>query len=183
MWFTETPWPPILICLILAVLLFAGWFASRRSGFLAGIPGLAVLSVLIYVGEQQIVTNRERVLEQVYDITSAFQRGDLEGTLELVSVQAPEIRALITGAMQIVEVEDDLRITDESVTLASGETRATTHFRANATVALKTGSFRGHQPSRWELTWQLEAGEWRVIDVQRLKIMTRENINLFDRTN
>ena len=182
MWFTETPWPPILICSVLAVLLIAGWSANHRGSYLGGVLALVLLSGAIYVAELKIVTDAEQIEESVYGITSAFQQGDAGKTLEYVSAKAPGIRMFISSATQLVKVDDDLRVTDVHVTMKANGSRGISHFRANATVDVRGFGNLGYKPSRWEFTWQREADQWKVIHIYRLNVFTGERIaNRLDR--
>lgn len=174
MWFTETPWPPILICSVLAALLIAGWSANRRGSYLAGVLALVVLSGAIYVAELKIVTDAEQIEEAVYGITSAFQQGDVDKTLEYVSAKAHFWRESIPYASRLVKIDDDLRVTDVYVTMKANGSRGISHFRANATVDVGGAGNRGRQASRWEFTWQREADQWKVIHIYRLHVITGE---------
>ena len=176
MWFTETPWPPILAISVLAALLIAAAYSKQRSIYLLGVAALVLISGAIYVVERLIVTESEKVEASVYGITSAFQRADLEGTLEFFSPEDSEDRALVETALNMVTVEDDLRITDVQITMSAEETLAVSHFRANATVHAKGYGNISRHPSRWELTWRREQGEWRVVRVQRLHPLSGDPI-------
>ena len=70
-----------------------------------------------------------------------------------------------------VSVESDIRVTDVSVQLTNEDSRAITHFRANATVSA-SGVGGGYHPSRWELTWQKEGDEWKITRTKYLNVMT-----------
>jgi hypothetical protein len=176
MWFTETPWPPILIGSVLAVLLVAAWQATGRASHLIGVAALAVLSGGVYLAERWIVTPAEEIEAAVYGLATSFQQRNLEACLDHISASAPLDRGLVAGAMNLVEVEDDLRITDLSVDMKAENSRGISHFRANATVSVKGFGNQGRQPTRWLLTWQREAGRWRVIRIQRLNTITGEPI-------
>ena len=81
MWFTETPWPPILILSVIGVLLFLGWVSQRKTGYLAGVALCVALCGFVFVLEQQIVTETERVEQRLLDFTAAFQR-DSAGVMD-----------------------------------------------------------------------------------------------------
>lgn len=180
MWLTETPWPPILITLVAAVLLFAAWFSTRRGMFLVGAGLLVILCGAIYIVEQRIITEAERVEQLVLDLTSAFQQKREEQVLEMFSPTASELRATVKTAMNLVTVHEDLRITDLSVQMKAQDSRAISHFRANATISIGSHGGLGHHPSRWEITWQREADQWRIIRVERLNPVSGEPVFLFD---
>lgn len=176
MWFTDTPWPPILICSVLGVLLVAAWYPNRRGIYLLGVVGLIFLSGAIYAVEQHIVTEAERIEKSVLDVTRAFERADLEKTLSFFARTDTQDRKDVTAAMLLVEVEEDLRITDLQVKMMENNSRAVSHFRANATIRVLGQVHRGRHPSRWELTWQKEAEDWKIVSVRRLNIVTGEEM-------
>ena len=178
MWFTETAWPPVLICLVAVVLLLAAWMKRQRIGYLIGIVGLAFVVGGLFLVEAQIVTDTERIEADIDGWTAAFQREDVDGTLSYISPQAAAIRTIVLAAMELVDVHDDLRITDMQITVTNESTRAVSRFRANATVDVKGYGNQGRRPSYWEVTWQKQAGEWKVIRVVRLNVMTGEQIGI-----
>jgi len=177
MWFTETPWPPILICGLAAVACLIQWQQRQQMKYFGGALACIVVAVGVYFLEQQIVTEKEQVELAVVDITSAFQRRDLEATLSHVSNQAPVVKSVIVFGYNILSVEDDMRLTDVSVDLIAQNTRAISKFRINGTVKFNNAPSGDHMPSRWEAKWQLEDGEWRMIEIQELDPLTGEPID------
>ena len=183
MWFTETPWPPILILCVFGVLLFLGWVSQRKTGYLAGVALCLALCGLVFVVEQQIVTETERVEQRLLDFTAAFQRDSLQrgllnavigGGPELESLkflQGDEVRRLATHALDLVDIQDDVRISDIRTKMSNKDSRAITQFRASASVTV-SGFSAVRQPSRWELTWGKEDGEWKVLRATRLNFMS-----------
>ena len=183
MWFTETPWPPILIFCVFGVLLFLGWVSQRKTGYLAGVALCLALCGLVFVVEQQIVTETERVEQRLLDFTAAFQRDSLQrgllnavigGGPELESLkflQGDEVRRLATHALDLVDIQDDVRISDIRTKMSNKDSRAITQFRASASITV-SGYSAARQPSRWELTWGKEDGEWKVLRATRLNFMS-----------
>lgn len=188
MWFTETPWPPILILCVLSVLLFLGWMSQRKTGYLAGVALCVALCGLVFVVEQQIVTETERVEQRLLDFTAAFQRDSLQrgllnavvgGGPELESlkfVHGDEVRRLATHALDLVDIQDDVRISDIRTRMTNKDSRAITQFRATASVTV-SGYNAVRQPSRWELTWGKEDGEWKVLRATRLNFMSGQPLD------
>ena len=188
MWFTETPWPPILIFCVFGVLLFLGWVSQRKTGYLAGVALCLALCGLVFVVEQQIVTETERVEQRLLDFTAAFQRDSLQrgllnavigGGPELESLkflQGDEVRRLATHALDLVDIQDDVRISDIRTKMSNKDSRAITQFRASASVTV-SGYGAVRQPSRWELTWGKEDGEWKVLRATRLNFMSGQPLD------
>jgi hypothetical protein len=54
------------------------------------------------------------------------------------------------------------------ISLHSQDTRALSHFRANADIVTVVQGDLQRQNSRWEVEWQLEGGSWKIIDVRSL---------------
>ena len=180
MWFTETPWPPIFICSVLAALCVIGFFSTQRGRYLVFAAGLLVLSGIIFSLERMIVTEAEHIETAVFDLTSSFQKKDLEQTLSFFSKQNFTDRALMVTAMELVTVHDDLRVSDVMITMESGNTTAKSHFRANGTITMMGNSFSRWAVSRWEMTWQKEEGEWRITNTRRLHPIRDEEMGLLD---
>jgi hypothetical protein len=170
MWFTETAWPPIIILAIGAAVLLSLWSTSRRVFHLLGAILLLICCGVVYVVEQQIVTERERVEEAIYGVADAFEAADTGATLKFISPRALDLQLAVQFVMSVlqVRVEDELRITDVSIEMLNEDTRARAHFRANGTFFVAQYGDVGHRPTRWNVTWQKEGGEWKIINVERL---------------
>lgn len=172
MWFTESAWPPIFVCIGLAGLCVAAWISSGRGRALAAAGGLLVLCPVIYLAERVIVTDAERVEAAVRDIAAAYAERDLDGTLAFVADDATLIQDLVRGTMEAYEVRH-LRITDVSINMNGSGQQAVSHFRANATVSSRRGGFGPtHQPTRWEFTWRREGDAWKLTHVTPLQVVT-----------
>lgn len=180
MWFTENPWPPIFILGAAACVFVGIWWTQRRGAWLIGALACLVGSIVIYSVEKSIVTERERLEQHIVELTTAFRKGDQDKTLAFFSPQAPLLKTLVLGAIKMVEVDDDLAIKDVAVTVYNEASQADTHFRANGTISVLSGNYRGHTPSRWLLRWQKEAGEWKIVEVHRLDTLKDEELPIFE---
>jgi hypothetical protein len=171
---TENPWPAMIVLVCVAIVCFARWIARREStqliiGIVCIALGLGCILLDVFVE-----TPGERVAQNIYDLTSAFQQQDKQKTLSFFSPRAKE-RMLIELALDKVHIGSDLRISDVSVTFKAANSLAISHFRANASVSVNMPPFAGDlgfHPSRWELEWEREAGEWKIIKVHRLHPIT-----------
>ena len=182
MWFTEDAWSPIIICCVAGVICFIAWSSTQQSRYLVPIPLLLLGCVTLYFAERAVITDREKLEATLLDLTDTFvaesqiiNGGNLPEavrSVEFFSRTNTADRARVRAALALAHVEDDLRVTDVSVTLTNENTRALTHFRANGTI--NAGSFSGHHPSRWELTWQKEGGEWKITRTRMLEVVSGE---------
>jgi hypothetical protein len=179
-WFTETPWPPIFILGIVACILLAVWSSQKRGIWLIGALIALIAAAAVFFVERAVVTEAERVEKNVFDLTSAFQRKDRDRTLSFFSAQAPDLRDMATYALNLVELPDGIDVKDVSVRLTNENTRAVSLFRANGTVTVH-GIGSQHSASRWEVTWQKEGSDWKIIEVVRLHPYKDEKLQIFDR--
>jgi hypothetical protein len=169
MWFTETPWPPFIILSIISAGFFALWYAQRRPRQLQASIAFLALGGLVIIVEQLIVTESERVEANVYALVRAFEAQDGDRCAGFFSAEDPTDRDLVRNAAHSVHVDGSVRVTDLSVQMSSAESRAISTFRASATVTYQR--MEGHGYTRWELTWQKEANEWKIVRVRRLKFV------------
>lgn len=175
---TETPWPAAIVLLCVAIPCLVQWATNKK--LLNLILGLSATLLIVgcFALDAYVLTPRELITQNVYDLTAAFQRQDVPKTLSFFSPQAKE-RITIALALKQVHVRDDLRISDVSVTFKADNSLAISHFRANASVSVNIGPITGdvgYHPSRWELDWQPEAGEWKIVKVHRLNPITGKEI-------
>ncbi|MBI1346613.1 hypothetical protein GC163_10025 [bacterium] len=181
MWFTEDPWPPMVLLGVGAMLFLAWWLSSKRVLHL----GLAIAALLlaggVYVLEQAIVTPAEVVEGLVVQLCDEFQRKD-PLTLTHFSAQAPELTAMCLAAMSLVEVDNDLRLTDFQSTVTNDGSRVVCHFRANATISVAGYGKVGRQPARFELTWIKEGDTWKITKIRRLHPLKDEELGVLDHT-
>lgn len=180
MWLIEDPWPPMLICGVLG-LLFVGWWGScRRVFYLALGVSFFLLGGAIYVVEQVIVSPAEEVEQQTTLLCQQFQQKD-PAMLDLFSATAPDLKAMAAGAMALVSIGDDLRLTDFQTRVMAEGSRVVCHFRANATLSVTGMGNVGRQPARFELTWNLEPDGWKIVSVRRLNPIRDEEMPLLER--
>src|SRR5260221_8148483 len=130
-WFTENPWPPIVILGLVVCALLAVWSSQKRGIWLVGVLAAVALAVAIFFVEKSIITERERIEQKVLDLTAAFQRKDHDRTLSFFSAQEPELRQMAEMALQTFTLENDLDVKDFDVRLFGEGTGAVSRFRAN----------------------------------------------------
>jgi ketosteroid isomerase-like protein len=158
-----------VLCLILSAGLFGQWFLQRsRRQIVASVVFLAV-GCAILLADWLIVTESKRVESGIYGLAKAFQAGDVDRCVTFFSPQDTADRQLVSQAAGMVEIEGPIRISDLSIDMSSAESRAVATFRASATAKFQGHSDRGH--TRWELTWQREGKDWKIIRVRRLRFI------------
>lgn len=180
-WFTEDPWPPMFICGLAALLAVAFWANSKRAAYLLAALGLLAFGGVLYVAEQAIVTPAEEIERLVVQLCEDFRRKS-PTTLDYFSDSAPELKLMCQAALALVEIKDDLRVTDLHTKLTNDNTRAVCHFRANAGLSVTGFGDVGRQPARFELTWAKEPSGWKIIGVKRLHPIKDEEMSLMEKS-
>lgn len=182
MWFTEDPWPPMLIFGLLGLIALGAWLSSKRLLYLSFAVAAILMAAGSYFLEQVIVTPGEQVEALVAQLCDEFRRKDPQ-VLTHFSAQSPELSLMCQTAMTLVEIDDDLRLTDFQTQVTNAGSRAVCHFRANATLNVAGFGKVGHQPARFELTWIREGDDWKISKVRRLHPLKDEELGVLDRTS
>lgn len=168
MWLTENAWQPMLFLALIGMALGMVGYRRLQKRYAAGMIICFLLVGMTWFIEKQVVTEKERVHASVIGITTAFGDRDLDKTVGYVAQRSQDLRFLIGYAYNLVEFKGDMRVTDIEIEMTNNESRAKTRFRVNGTISALKQSYTGHQPTRWEATWQVEAGEWKMIDIIQL---------------
>lgn len=175
MWFTENPWPPMLIAGLAALICVALWNTDRNARYLVGAIICLLLTGGLYGVERAVVTEGEQLQGDVSQMCDQFRKQQPE-TLDHFSDSAAEYRTLCETAMKMVKIGDDLRLTDFHTTFTNNRSRANVHFRANATITVM-GMTSPH-PFRGIMIYQREGGRWKVVEVQRLDVIKGDKIEI-----
>lgn len=163
MWPSETPWPVIIVCLMLAVGLLIAWSQQKRSWLLVALLVPLLLAIGAWGYDEMVVTEREKVIQDIQGIVRAFQARDLDKTLSYISNSARDLKLLTASAYNLVQLGPDTRITDIQVEILPRNERAKTVFRVNSTLRMASGA--KYTPTMWEARWQPEDGDWKMIDI------------------
>lgn len=178
MWPTENPWPLMILALVAGIACLIGWSQRRQNVLLLAAAACFLLAAGAWLLDLSVVTPREEIRADVYGIVRAFQRRDLERTVSYVSDSAKDLKLIIGTAYNLIEVHDDMRISDVQAELIAQNQRAKTRFRVNATVTHELGS--QHVSSLWEARWQREPGGWKMIDIVPFDPITGERVYWVD---
>jgi len=188
MWFTEDAWSPIILCTVIAAIFFIAFMTTQRARFLIALPLLLLAAITVYFVEIAIVTDGEQVEKNLHDLVDTFveESHQFGSDSSVIPEQArcqsffaetnTVDRTRVVAALMFVQVEGNIRVTDVKIQLTNQDTMALTHFRANATFS--AGSNSGHHPSRWEMTWQKQAGEWKITRTKMLNVVNGQEMQV-----
>ena len=188
MWFTEDAWSPIILCTVIAAIFFIAFMTTQRARFLIALPLLLLAAITVYFVEIAIVTDGEQVEKNLHDLVDTFveESHQFGSDSSVIPEQArcqsffaetnTVDRTRVVAALMFVQVEGNIRVTDVKIQLTNQDTMALTHFRTNATFS--AGSNSGHHPSRWEMTWQKQAGEWKITRTKMLNVVNGQEMQV-----
>ena len=177
-WFTQNPWPVVLICFVLGSL-FAGIGLQKNTIRNWGIGLAFFLSAgLVYYVESIIITPAEEVEIAVYECVQDCIDNDIENVLDKISANNLILQGVVRAGLKLADVNEDMHVTDLQVTMLANDSRARSHFRANGSFHVNSLNHQGHAATRWNITWQKEAGKWKIINVERLNPITGKTMQI-----
>src|SRR5262245_44445066 len=179
-WLTENHWPLIFILGLAACFMMAVWTSQKHAGWLLGALTAVIAAVAVFFVEKAIITEGERVERQVRDLVEAFVRGDRDRVVSFFSAKAPELRSLALRGLDLVEFPSGIDVKDMSVRVTNENTRAVSLFRANGVVSVKGLGARQQMASRWQVTWQKEGNDWKIVEVVRLHPYKDESMQILE---
>lgn len=168
MWFTETPWPPVLFSAVVIVVCAAVWIVRKTFWPLVLAGVFLLVGVIAFVVDSQVVTPREQVELKLNETVAAIENGEFERVLANISPVAVDLREDVERSLQYVKFLGPIRLGEVYTTLAAADSRATTKFRATATAQALRQQGTEYGTTYWDVGWQREAGEWKIISATRL---------------
>jgi len=185
MWLIENPWPVVVIGVAAALGGLFLWSRRRQGKYLFASAGMLLLCGAVFLVDAAVVTESERVSEQVRELCYAFQRNEVDGACGYFSANAPELQEIVRQASRLVRVGNDLIVSDIDVRTVGTPPHYVSRFRAKATVFLKLGAGEengGFQPSQWELLWKREPAGWRIIKLTRLNPLNQQPMQVLQQS-
>jgi hypothetical protein len=165
----DNPWPVVLVLLCVAVGFGFSWIGSRKTYALSVALIALGLASGIYAWSISVETPSKVIVKNLHDMVAAFKNHDVPKTMSYFSKQA-DVPVLLEELIKNVEVRGDIRITDVSVKFTQQNSLGTLHFRANGGFTYRGISVESY-PTNWELDWQREGKEWKIVQIRRLHFM------------
>ena len=102
----ESPLPTLAVGAILATLCGLIFVSRRTLPALAALACVVVVTLLLIVLEQIVVTDRERIELALDNLLDAIEANDIPGVVALIDPAATQMRSDAEAMMPIVQVED-----------------------------------------------------------------------------
>ena len=170
---------PLAIGLGLTAAVLALWGITGGKTKLLAAAGACVLLAAAVVGLERVtVSEPERIEAAVAELAAVVVAGDADAAVAFFTPEAVLARGAVRAGMALVDVQDDVRLTDFATTVAGDG--ATCHFRANATFTLVGRGFSQRTPTRWETRWERRGDEWLIAGVTRLNPISGEQMGVLD---
>ncbi|MDA0834430.1 MAG: hypothetical protein O2955_07300 [Planctomycetota bacterium] len=179
---SETPWPGIVLCGLVALFCLLAYGSTQRRNVLYIALASVAFAPLFVLWDELVETESEIIGAAVVDMANDFRHGDVDGVLAWIDPHELKLKGVVYAAAELVDVTSDIRITAMDVKLIEGTNDATSDFRANADLNVKGFGNVGRQPTRWLLTWRKENDQWRIIGIDRKNPLTGDPIRIFDKS-
>lgn len=175
-WITENPWPLVLILGgITIVMLILGDSKGRIIALM-----FALIAVAVYFLESAIVTPGEKIEAQLAGLLQSFIAEDLNAINAQIDDEAPELKDTAKKGLELVNLDKSFHMQDIVITVADDEQTAIAELRANGSMTVVQANMPYHAATRWRTHWKLKRDQWKLSDVQRLNIVTGEEMGTLD---
>ena len=175
-WFTENPWPLLLmLCGAAAVALISGAPKGRS---------ISIVSLLaaagLYLIESAIVTPGEEVESQLQTMLEAFRDRNQGAIDRCIADESAGLRETAAQGLQKVTLTNDFHIKDLEVIVRPDGQTADAHLRANGTLKVIQGDMIARVFTRWQTVWKQVGNEWKLVEVKRLDPVNGQEMGVLD---
>jgi hypothetical protein len=157
----ESPWPAILLGIVLEGVLSLALWITRRGWLVWGMAGAAVLTGALVLLEWWIVTDREQIRDLIRGAARAAEANDVAALESLIAEDAAALRHDVRRLLALVTIRR-VHITSDIAAAVDTTTQPPT---ALAQVSVVVTSNLVTYPTTLQLRLRKEDdGTWRLID-------------------
>ena len=175
-WFTENPWPLLLILGGAAVVAMISGAPKGRSMSIVCL----LAAVGLYFVESAVVTPGEEVESQLQVMLEAFRDRNQAAIDHCIADESAGLRETAAQGLEKVTLTKDFHIKDLEVTVRDDGQTADAHLRANGTLKVIHGDMLARVFTRWQTVWKLAGSEWRLVEVKRLDPVNGQEMGVLD---
>ena len=175
-WFTENPWPLILILGGITVILLI--LGDSKGKVIAAL--FALIAAGVYFLEQSIVTPAEQIEKRLEVMLDAFKAEDLTIISQQIDDESAHLRDTARRGLDLVDLHESFHMQDVVVRVADDQQSATVDLRANGSMTVSSANMPHHAATRWRTQWKRRGDEWKLTEVKRLNIVNGEEMGILD---
>lgn len=173
-WFTENPWPLILIMLgVAAVMLILGGTRGRSLALL-----FAVLAVGEYFMESAIVTPSEEIENSLAGLLEGFIAKDLNAINSHIDDDAYGLKQTAQQGLDLVTLDESFHLQSIVVTISEDGRTAVADLRANGSLTVHQANAAYHAATRWSTNWKQHEDGWKLAEVHRLNPLNGDEMGV-----
>ena len=175
-WFTENPWPLLLILGGAAVVAMISGAPKGRSVSIVCL----LAAVGLYFVESAVVTPGEEVESQLQVMLEAFRDRNQAAIDHCIADESAGLRETAAQGLEKVSLTKDFHIKDLEVTVRNDGQTADAHLRANGTLKVTHGDMLTRVFTRWQTVWKLVGSEWKLVEVKRLDAVNGQEMGVLE---
>lgn len=175
-WFTENPWPLMLILSGVAVVMLILGDTKGRSIAIA----VALVAAAIYFLESAIVTPAEQIEGNLQTMLESFIAEDLNAIDRQIDDKAEHLKQKAQEGLKLVNLDKHFHLQDIVVNVADDGLGAIAELRANGSLTIENSNTPYHAATRWRTHWKLTRNEWKMTEVHRLNPVTGDEIGVLE---
>lgn len=165
-WLVESPWPALMLGLIVEIVLALVLVRTARRGVLVAMIGVLVLTAGLLLVERIVVTDREAVENALADISASLESNDVPAVMAAIAVDCPrrgEVQSTLPRfVIREAHIGGDLEVRFNA--LLSPPT-AVAYFTGRVAARDKRGEVPYEQMIRkFKVTLRKQGDRWLVID-------------------
>ena len=180
-WLTETPLYTIMIGSLITGFFALVWFISHKRVFFAFAAMTVIGMIAGVVTEQWIITDREQLRENIFQLAEAVESNQVADVIKHVSQNSPGTIRRIQNEMPDYDFRKCRIIGFNYIDLPKSKNpvQASVDFVVRFNVdATRRHGYDGSGIRRITLTFEKQGGLWKVVDYHHEHPQSRRNLRL-----
>ncbi len=165
-WFVESPWPSLMLGVVLEVILTIALVRTGRVAIIGAMVVVFAMTVGMVILERMIVTEAEEVEDSLDRVAAALVANDSPAVLACFSPQCPrlaELRSILSRVtVRVATIGGDLEVRPNHLTQPPS---AICYFTGHVEAKDSRGQIPyEHMMRKFKVTLRKEGGRWLIAD-------------------
>ncbi len=176
-WFVESPWPSLMLGVVLEVILAIALVRTARGAIVGLMIVVFALTVGMVIVERVVVTETEEVEDALDHVAAALVANDSQAVLACFSPHCPrlaELRSILSRVtVRVAKIGGDLEVRLNHLTQPPS---ATCYFTGRVEAKDSRGEIPyEHLVRKFKVTLRKEGGRWLIADYSEAELRGRRS--------